>query len=112
MDIPREGFFQIQNRLDEHHGLKHGLEHGKLEKTTKSIFFFFWGPIFLSKKVHVMFLHVLEVFLVPFSRSACRERRRREHGSISNGSISNGSLLPDFAYSGSWRPLEPKPKRQ
>jgi len=52
---------------------------------------FFLGLIFLSKKVHVMFLRVLEVFLVCFPRSACRERPMREHGSISNGSISNGS---------------------
>ena len=41
----------------------------------------------------MMFLHVLEVFLVCFSRSACRERRRREDGSISNGSFSNGSIF-------------------
>ena len=40
-----------------------------------------------------MFLHILEVFRVCFSRSACRERRRREHGSISNGSFSNGSIF-------------------
>ena len=38
-----------------------------------------------------MFLHVLEVFLVCFPRSACRERSMRDHGSISNGSFSNGS---------------------
>jgi hypothetical protein len=53
----------------------------------------FWVGFSLSKKVHVMFLHVLEVFLGCFSRSACRERRRREHGSISNGSFSNGSIF-------------------
>jgi hypothetical protein len=52
---------------------------------------FFLGLIFLSKTVHVMFLHVLEVFLVCFPRSACRERSMRDHGSISNGSFSNGS---------------------
>ena len=105
VDISREGSFQIQNRLDEHHGLKHGLEHGKMEKKTKSKNFFA-SDFFLSKKVHVMFLHVLEVFLVCFSRSACRERRRREHGSISNGSFSNGSIFTIscfLAYRVFWR---------
>ena len=40
----------------------------------------FWVRFFLSKKVNMMFLHVLEVFLGCFSRSACHERRRRERG--------------------------------
>ena len=58
--------------------LNHVLEHGKMEKkSVKSLL----GPIFLSKKAYVMFLRVLEVFLGCFSRSAYRERRRREHGS-------------------------------
>ena len=54
----------------------------------------FLGRIFfLSKRVHVMFLHVLEALLVCFSRSAYRERRRREHGSITNGPFSSGSIF-------------------
>ena len=78
VDISREGFFQIQNRLDEHHGLNHGPEHENKKKLSQKIFFL--GPFFLSKNVHMMFLHVLEVFLGRFSRSACHERRRRERG--------------------------------
>ena len=34
---------------------------------------FFLGPIFLSKNVHMMFLHVLEVFLGRFSNCSLNE---------------------------------------
>ena len=56
------------------HGLEylnHGLEHGNIEKKPSQIFF--WVRFLLSKKVYVMFLRVLEVFLGCFTRSACRE---------------------------------------
>ena len=48
VDISREGFFQIQNRLDEHHGLNHGPEHEKKKKLSQKIFFL--GTIFFVYK--------------------------------------------------------------
>ena len=77
-------FFSNTNRLDEHHGLNHCPQHGKIEREPSQNFL---GPIFLSKKVHMMFLHVLEVFLGCFSRSVYRERRRRECGSKSRSRV-------------------------
>ena len=51
VDISREGFFQIQNRLDEHHGLNHGPEHEKKKKTkSKNIFF---GSDFFCLKMFI-----------------------------------------------------------
>ena len=41
-------------------GLNHGLEHGKWKNYSKSISL---GSDFVVKKVHVMCLHVLEVFV-------------------------------------------------
>ena len=60
--------------------VNHGLEHLKQgQKLSQKNFF--WVRFLLSKKVYVMFLRVSEVFLGCFTRSACREHRRREHGS-------------------------------
>ena len=52
----------------------------KMEKIKTKSKNFFLGHISLFKKVHAIFLYVLEVFVGCFSRSACRERQRREHG--------------------------------
>ena len=91
VEMSRVGFFRLQNRLEERYVLNHGLKCGKWKKKLSQKIF--WVRFFLSKTVRVMFLHVLEVFLVCFPRRACRERPMREHWSISNGSISNGSVL-------------------